>query len=189
MRAGLAVALVDPGTLLARDVKSVLEERGFPYGHVSLFHSRSASDGLLVDDDGEAALALPLAKDSLASSDVAFFCGRAEDTQRFLKIRGRDGCVAIDLSGLREGGPFVSDLDELPDVSRGLLLTRDPTALVVADALRRFRELVEITSVDLAIDRPASGSVPVPACGYEYTGGVNAGNCAGSNPPSVAGQP
>ena len=36
---GLSVALVDPGTLVGRDVKAVLRERGFPAAHVHLFHT------------------------------------------------------------------------------------------------------------------------------------------------------
>ena len=71
---GLPVAIVDPGTLVGRDVKAVLRERGFPASHVHLFHTGSTEDGLLTEDDGEAAFVTPLAPDGLSGCAIAFLC-------------------------------------------------------------------------------------------------------------------
>ena len=103
---GIVVAIVDPTTLLGRDVKAVLSERGFPASHVLLFQTRS-EDGLLTSDDEEAVFVAPMTPDALESSKIAFLCGQAADTGLFLSQRAADGCLAIDLSG-DGGGPAVA---------------------------------------------------------------------------------
>ncbi len=151
---GVPIAIVDPTSLLGRDVKAVLSERGFPFSKVHLFHS-AGSEGTLAADDDEVAFVAPLTPDALDTSRVAFFCGRAEGTSRFLATRTRDGCLAIDLSGVRTGGPFATPDGALrPDVP--LLLTYDPTAFVVAETLRLVDALAPIAAVTLAVDRPVS---------------------------------
>lgn len=155
----LPVAIVDPTTLLGRDVRSILEERAFPASHVELFQSQQADEGLLTEDDGEAAFVAPLTPESLADSRIAFFCGRATDTSRFLAQRRGDACLAIDLSGLRTGGPFVvpSDDESVPALPAGnLFLTYDPTALVVADALERVDSVSPLAAATVVVDRPVS---------------------------------
>ena len=156
--AGLAVAIVDPATLLARDVRAVLSERGFPVSKLLLFHT-GGHEGLFTDDDEEASYVSPLEPDALSTSKIAFFCGRAADTARFLETRTDDGCLAVDLSGLRAGGAFArpsrpSALDPLPDGN--LLLTYDPVAAVLGDAVGAVARLSKVTAATAAIDRPAS---------------------------------
>lgn len=156
---GLGVAIVDPTTLLGRDVRSILEERGFPASHVALFQSEQAEEGLLTEDDGEAAFVAPLTSNALEDSRIAFLCGRAADTSRFLATRHADGCLAIDLSGLRAGGPFVTPAEDeggAPLPPGSLYLTYDPTAFVVADALRRLDALTRVAAVTVVVDRPVS---------------------------------
>ena len=154
---GIVVAIVDPTTLLGRDVKAVLSERGFPASHVLLFQTRS-EDGLLASDDEEAVFVAPLTPDALESSKIAFLCGQAADTGRFLSQRAADGCLAIDLSGVRTGGVFVRPCEggraPLPDGD--LFLTYEPVAAVLAEAVAIVERLVPVTGVTAAIDRPAS---------------------------------
>lgn len=156
---GLSVAIVDPGSLAGRDVKSVLRERGFPAAHVHLFHTGDPESGLVTDDDGEAALAVPLEPDGLSGCQIAFLCGPAQPTARFLSGRAADGCLAIDLSGQDASGTFVDALrgvlpTPLPDGDA--LVLRDPVATVLADAAAAVETLRPIASVTAAIDRPAS---------------------------------
>ena len=156
---GLSVALVDPGTLAGRDVKAVLRERGFPAAHLHLLQTGDPTSGLLTEDDGEAAYVAALEPDSLSTCQIAFLCGPARATNRFLSLRGSDGCLVIDLSGQRSTGTFV-------DALRGVLpsplpagdhfLLRDPAATVLADAVAALETLRPVRAVTAAIDRPAS---------------------------------
>ena len=156
---GLSVAVVDPGSLVARDVKSVLRERSFPASHLHLFHTGDPSAGLLTDDDGEAAFVSPLAPDGLSGCQIAFLCGSPETTARFLALRAADGCLAVDLSGQRSAGSFVDAVRgalPAPLPPGDLLVLRDPAASVLADAVAALEPLRTVAAVTAAIDRPAS---------------------------------
>ena len=156
---GLSVAVVDPGTLAGRDVKAVLRERSFPSSRLHLFHTGDPAAGLLTDDDGEAALASPLEPDGLAGCQIAFLCGPPDATARFLSRRSRDGCLAIDVSGQRHAGTRVDALRGIlpsPLPESDLLVLRDPTATVLADAIAAAEATGAIAGVTAAIDRPAS---------------------------------
>jgi aspartate-semialdehyde dehydrogenase len=152
------VAVVDPTTLLGRDVRAVLSERGFPASRVLLFQTQS-QDGLLTSDDAEAAFVAPITPDGLDTARVAFFCGRAPDTARFLARRTQDGCLAIDLSGLREGGAFARPKEGpggAPLPPGDLFLTCEPVAVILAEAGSIVDALATVSGLTAAIDRPAS---------------------------------
>jgi aspartate-semialdehyde dehydrogenase len=156
---GLSVALVDPGTLAGRDVKAVLRERSFPAAHLHLLQTGDPTSGLLTEDDGEAAYVAALEPDSLSTCQIAFLCGPAKATTRFLSLRGSDGCLVIDLSGQRLKGTFVDAVrgavpSPLPMGDHFLL--RDPAATVIADAVAALDTLRPVQAVTVAIDRPAS---------------------------------
>jgi len=155
---GLVVAIADPTTLLGRDVRAVLSERGFPSSKTLLFHT-AGEEGLVTGDDDGAAFVAPLAPDGLEGAEVAFLCGNPAGTARFLSARVDDGCLAIDLSGVRSGGVFARPADgpggsPLPDGN--LFLTFDPVALVLAEALAVVESVTPVTAMTAAIDRPAS---------------------------------
>jgi len=155
---GLAVAVFDPTTLLGRDLRDVLASRAFPASHVHLFHTRGG-EGLLAEEGGEAAYVAPAPPDALESAAVAFFCGGADGTGRFLETRGADRCLAIDLSGLRSGGAFArpDDSPGAPPIPEGnLLLTYHPVAAVLAEALGVVDRLASVAALTAAVDRPAS---------------------------------
>ena len=155
---GLVVALADPTTLLGRDVRAVLSERGFPSSKILLFHSAGEEGRVTGDDDG-AAFVAPLTPDALETADVAFLCGNAAGTSRFLASRVDDGCLAIDLSGVRTGGVFARPQGgpggtPLPDGN--LFLTFEPVALVLAEAVAVVESVAPVDGLTAAIDRPAS---------------------------------
>ena len=155
---GIVVAVVDATTLLGRDLRSVLSERAFPASSVLLFHSGD-HEGLVTEDDEGAAFVAPLAPDALETARIAFLCGDAADTARFLSRRRDDGCLAIDLSGIRTGGVYArpSAAEGQPPLPPGdLFLTDHPVAAVLAEAVQVVEELAPVAGVTAAIDRPAS---------------------------------
>ena len=152
------VAIVEPTTLLGRDVRAVLTERKFPASRVHLFHQAGGDTGLLTADDDEAAFVAPLTPDALETSRIAFLCGGAAETARFLETR-TDGALAIDLTGVRNGEPLVvppesGESRTLP--SGNLFLTPHPVAFVLAETIRLVETLAPVTGVTAAVDRPAS---------------------------------
>lgn len=152
------VALVEPTTLLGRDVRAVLTERRFPASKVHLFHQAGGEGGVLAADDDEVAFIAPLTKDALETCRVAFLCGSPAETARFLATR-TDDALAIDLSGVRNGQPLVTpaeegDLRRLPPGA--LFLTPHPVAFVLAEVVRAVEELAPVTAMTAAVDRPVS---------------------------------
>ncbi len=155
---GLVVALVEPTTLLGRDVRAVLTERKFPASHLSLFHQAEADAGLLTAVDDEVAFVAPLTSDALETSRIAFFCGNASTTTRFLATR-KDHALAIDLSGVRLGQALVvpSEAGESRALPSGdLFLTPHPVAFVLYETIRVVETLAPVAEVSAAVDRPVS---------------------------------
>ncbi len=157
-KAGLSVALVEPTTLLGRDLRAVLKERHFPAANVHLFHQAPDGGGILTGDDDEAAFVAALTPDALETSAVAFFCGRAADTERFLAAR-KDSCLAIDLAGARNAGPLAVPSAEggrgaLP--AGNVLILPHPVAFVLAEAIAAVDAIAPVADATAAIDRPVS---------------------------------
>jgi aspartate-semialdehyde dehydrogenase len=155
---GLSVGLVEPTTLLGRDVKAVLKERGFPAARIHLFHQTPQPGGILTADDDEVAFVAPLTPDALETCTIAFLCGSAADTQRFLATR-TDSCLVIDLSGARrEGPPAAPSEDGAPRAlpAGNVLAAPHPVAYVLAEAIAVVDALAPVAEATAAIDRPAS---------------------------------
>lgn len=154
---GLHVALIEPTSLLGRDVRAVLEEKSFPIAKLHLLHAGVQKEGRLTRDDDEALYVAPLTVDSLELCQIAFLCGGSERTASFLSSR-TDSCLVIDLSGLRTGGPFVVPSDDPAVVlpSGNLYLTPDSISYVVADIVKRLEALERVEGVTVAVDRPVS---------------------------------
>ncbi len=157
-RPGVSVGLVEPTSLVGRDVRAVLKERGFPAAQIHLFHQRPDEGGILTDDDDEAAFVAALTPDALETCGVAFFCGRPADTRRFLETR-EDACLAIDLSGARGAGPLAVPSDAgapRPLPAGQVFVLPHPVAFVLAEALSAADALRRVAEATAAVDRPAS---------------------------------
>jgi aspartate-semialdehyde dehydrogenase len=152
------VALVEPTTLLGRDVRAVLTERVFPFSRVHLFHQAGGPGGVLTAQDDEVEFIAPLTKDALEPCRIAFLCGSAGETARFLATR-TDDALAIDLSGVRNGQPLVvpsEESDPRPLPTGSLFLTPHPVAFVLAEVVRTVNDVVPVVGVTAAVDRPVS---------------------------------
>ncbi|HSB63924.1 MAG TPA: hypothetical protein VLJ18_07140, partial [Thermoanaerobaculia bacterium] len=152
------VAIVEPTTLLGRDVRAVLTERRFPASRIHLFHQAANDTGLLAADDDEVAFVAPLTPDALETSRIAFLCGRAAETASFLATR-KDDALAIDLSGVRNGQALVvpkESGDSRPLPKGNLFLTPHPVAFVLAESIRLVETLAHVAGITAAVDRPAS---------------------------------
>lgn len=152
-KAGLSIALLDPGSLLARDVRALLQERAFPAVRTDLFHTRPGSSGLLADDEGEAAYVAPVQADSLSGCTFAFACGEPADLEAFLARRSAgDGALLVDLTG-RSAPAGKGTAEGAPE---SLASVDDPVAAAAAAVVGSLDRLSSVASLAVALDRPAS---------------------------------
>ncbi len=154
---GLVVGILDPGSLLGRDVSAVLEERAFPVSKKRLFHT-AGPEGLLAEDNDEAAFVAPAEPDALEGCAIAFACGSASTTRRFLAKRApADGCLLIDLSG---ADPVAAPADGRSPLPAGSVVRLpDPTAWLLAETVRLLDAAApgaRVAAMSVAVDRPVS---------------------------------
>jgi aspartate-semialdehyde dehydrogenase len=98
------VALVGGETLLAKEVRAVLEESK-PAPRVQLIFSAVEGSSLLSADEEEPVVMLPLNAESLEGAKVALLAGSAASSRRAFKIDALGGPVLIDLVGALEDQP------------------------------------------------------------------------------------
>jgi len=155
---GLLVGILDPASLVARDVTAVLEERGFPVAKKKLFHTSGKAEGLFAEDDDEAAFVAPATPDALEGCAIAFACGSPASTRKFLRSRAPgDGCLLVDLSGADPASPLADGRGALPEGN--LVRLPDPTAWLLAELVRFLDEAAppaRVAALTVAVDRPVS---------------------------------
>lgn len=127
------VALVGASTLKGKEVKSLLQERGFPIGKLVLLDEPEVQ-GQLTDFDEEPVFLRPVEADSFANMTFAIFASSPSFTTEHWPAADRSGCEIVDLSyGLEDHprarlrAPLVESLWEEPEES--------PTPRAAADRL------------------------------------------------------
>ena len=111
---GARVAFFGATTLLARELRSLLESRGFLALDVKLFDAQG--EGVVSDFAGEALVTTVPDEEETAGLDIGFMCGTISETVKYLGWAGRKGFTAIDLTGssrIRPGVP-VAHMDVNP---------------------------------------------------------------------------
>lgn len=103
--AGTRVAFFGPTTLLARELRQILEGGTLLVSEVRLYDD--TEEGTLAEFAGEALVVTRPDEEALPGLDIAFMCGPAERIARYLAWAERRGFVAIDLSGASSGTPGV----------------------------------------------------------------------------------
>jgi len=98
------LALVGASTLKGREVKSLLEERGFPVGRLALLDVEEAR-GQLTEFDDEPAIIQPVGRDSFEQMAFAVFASSPSFTAEHWKVAEECGCQIIDLSYSLETHP------------------------------------------------------------------------------------
>lgn len=98
------VALVGGETLLAKEVRTVLEESK-PAPRVQLIFSAVEGSSLLAADPDEPVVMLPLNAQSLEGAKVALLAGSPASSRRTFKLDTQGGPALIDLVGALEDQP------------------------------------------------------------------------------------
>jgi aspartate-semialdehyde dehydrogenase len=162
VQAGTRLAFFGSTSLLARELRAVLESRGFPAVDVRLYDS--AAEGTLTEFAGEALVVTRPDEDEVAGLDLAFFCGSAAEMAPYLDWPARCGFTGIDLSGaaLERGGvPLVhteiNPADIAPD-GRPVPLVAAPHAVShnLATIVAAAGAAAPVRSVEAVALRPVS---------------------------------
>jgi len=129
--AGPRIALFGSTSLLAREMRSILEGRALPRLDLRLYDE--GGEGTIAEYDGEALLVGRPDEDLAAELDVALLCGTPAQTLPYLAWPARRGFVAVDASGASTGRPGVPLVHM--DINPGAIATNEtgkPASLIAS---------------------------------------------------------
>lgn len=158
------VALVGGETLLAKEVRSVLEESK-PSPRVQLIFSAVEGSSLLAADEEEPVVMLPLDAQGLAGAKVALLAGSPASSRRALKINASGGPVLIDLTGALEDQPQArlrapsaeaAPVEHASSATSPIYVIAHPAAIALALLLARISQAGTIRRSVAHIFEPAS---------------------------------
>src|SRR3989338_564516 len=98
------LALVGASTLKGKEVKSLLEERGFPVGRLVLLDVEEVK-GQLTEFGEEPMIIQPVSRDSFENMTFALFASSPSVTEAYWQMAEECGCEIIDLSYFLETHP------------------------------------------------------------------------------------
>lgn len=159
------VAVVGGDTLLAREIREVLEaRRQSPRVHLISAAAEGASSGGSEEDETEALT--PLSAASLEGSAVAFLAGSAASSRRALKLNPPGGPALVDLTGALEDQPQARLRAPLAEpagsiapgelASSSLQIIAHPAAIALTMLLTRLAAFAPLRSVVAHVFEPAS---------------------------------
>lgn len=157
----LPIAIVGAGSLRGRELRDVLEERGFP-GVKTRLYDEDIAVGTLTRSGDEAAVIAAVDEASFVDTRLAFFAGRAEMAGRHAEQARRAGARVIDLTedpGLEGSAPWIPALDSFVGRPTGVEqgLVRSPSAAsIVAASLAAALERFHPARLALVFLRPVS---------------------------------
>jgi aspartate-semialdehyde dehydrogenase len=160
VRAGI----VGASTLRGKELKVLMEERGFPAEDVRLLDDDTAA-GTLTEAAGEATFIHTVTDDSFEKLDFIFFASSPEFAARHIPAALRAGARVIDLSDAvaasPEAAPWIPSLDALfppPPTARtgSTLFSSPPAGSVVAATLSAAFASRALQRIALVLFQPVS---------------------------------
>jgi aspartate-semialdehyde dehydrogenase len=155
------VALVGGDSLLARELREVLEESK-PVPAIEMISASVENATVLGSDDEEVLALTPLTAQSLTGARVAFLVGSPASSRRTLKLNPADGPVLIDLTAALEDQPHARLRAPSAEVTRSLPqpgvihVIAHPAAIASAMLLASLAKTAPIRSAVIHIFEPAS---------------------------------
>ena len=158
---GYRLGIVNPLTLVAKELSEILRTRGFPYSRIQLIDTAGDAVGTLTEMDESAMVVTPASDEAFADLDLVFFCGPPEKNETWVSRHDELGFIAIDLaqppSDGDQGWPVVAGVNaESITEERTLLLSPDPFVVPVILLLDRLRQTFPIELAAATVTRPAS---------------------------------
>lgn len=158
---GYRIGIVNPLTLVARELVELLESRSFPFARLALIDTTGEEGGKLTEAGGAVAIVAPATEEAFQDIDLVFFTGPAAKNLPWIELRDRIGFTAIDLSqspGAESDGEVVVggvNADRVAGQS-SLFVSPSPFIVPVILLLDRLRRSHEIRHAAATVIRPAS---------------------------------
>lgn len=156
---GYRLGIVNPLTLVGREIQTVLRERTFPFAKVVLLDSSGKSAGALTEIDAEPAVVTAVSDDELEDLDLVFFCGPPAANREWIERYREDDFIAIDLSqpSAVEGKLAVAGVN-LEEIGRedALLISPHPATVPIALLLHQIATLSPVEICIANVVQPAS---------------------------------
>jgi aspartate-semialdehyde dehydrogenase len=154
------VAVVGGDTLLARELRDVLESAG-EAPRIHLISAAADHSSALSADEEDMVILAPLSADSLEGCAVAFLAGSPASSRRALKVNPQGGPKLVDLTGALEEHPQArlrgpsAEPAGTPAPS-GLQVIAHPAAIALTLLLARLGAYAPLRSVVAHVFEPAS---------------------------------
>lgn len=153
------IALVGGDTLLAKEIREVLDESK-PAPRVQLISAAADGSATLTVGEEEPVVMAPLSAESLLGAKVAFLAGSPASSRRVLKVNPKDGPRLIDLAGGLEEQPEsrlrAPSAEATPPASSPIQVVAHPAAIALAMFLGRLSKAVRIRRSVVHVFEPAS---------------------------------
>lgn len=152
------IVILDPTTLLGREVRETLERLPGPAHRLELLATDDTAVGTVTEAYGEATLVARADASSLAGADLVFACGGAEEHSRKLLAERPPGTTAILLSAdasARDGRAVVLGINDASAAPGECLRSPHPGAVALAHLLFPLVPL-GLESVTATVVQPVS---------------------------------
>ncbi|HEX7707727.1 MAG TPA: Asd/ArgC dimerization domain-containing protein [Thermoanaerobaculia bacterium] len=156
---GYRIGIINPLTLVGTEIRSIMRERGFPYGKLELLDSSGQATGALTEMAGEPMVVASVSQEGLDDLDLVFFCGPPATNKDWIERHTEDGFIAIDVSqpSLAEDGTLVvADLNIDAADGSSVLISPHPIAIPMALILHQIGTLSAVETCVATVIQPAS---------------------------------
>ncbi|HUP65791.1 MAG TPA: Asd/ArgC dimerization domain-containing protein [Thermoanaerobaculia bacterium] len=157
---GYRIGIVNPTTLIAKELATILVERNFPSATITLLDTVGDASGTLTELDGAAMVITPASDDAFSDLDLVFFTGPASVNEQWIARLGEEPFIAIDLSSgsLEQADhPVIAGVNSLQiSVDDGLLTSPDPFVVPVVLLIDTLRRKLSVETAAASVTRPAS---------------------------------
>jgi len=156
---GFRLGIVNPLTLVGKEILTILRERAFPHERIVLLDS-IGNAGALADVNDEPAVVTAVSDDELEDLDVVFFCGPPSGNREWIERHTDDDFIAIDLSqptSTEDGKLAIAgvNLEEIGG-DDDLLVSPHPVAIPLALILHQIETVAPIEICTATVVQPAS---------------------------------
>jgi aspartate-semialdehyde dehydrogenase len=132
------LAIVHPGTLVAKELREHLERRPELWRELRLLTTVEEEIGVLTDVGGSAAVVQRASPETLAGADLLFLCGTAEQSREALAM-APPGCRGVLLAldaAVSDGPPLVAGVNLAEGTTGPVVLSPHPAAILLAHLLQ-----------------------------------------------------
>jgi aspartate-semialdehyde dehydrogenase len=156
-----SVAIIGSTSLIGKELRQMLEDRGWPTGKIVLLETEEYA-GLLQEFAGDIQITQVISPDTLADVDIAFFTCSPEIMQSYVASGAKFPDLTIDLTQTGQTGIlFLHGISAPGSLRRkGYYVNPHPAALVLGRVLSELHNKFGVQSAAATILEPASERGP-----------------------------